>query len=40
MRANSLNQELHDEQWWEDYRSHIESAARTVDSNERRPWFA
>ncbi len=37
MRANSLNQELHDEHWWEDYRSHIESAARTVDSNEPRP---
>lgn len=37
MRANSLNQELHDERWWEDYRSRIESAARTVDSNEQRP---
>lgn len=30
MRAANLNQEPHDEQWWADYRSQIESAAHAV----------
>jgi uncharacterized damage-inducible protein DinB len=28
MRADHLNQERHDDQWWADYRSRIEAAAR------------
>ena len=34
--ADDLNQELHDDHWWADYRSRIESAARTADSTEPR----
>lgn len=30
MRAGNRNQQQHDEQWWTDYRSHIESAARSA----------
>lgn len=30
MRADSLNQEPHDDQWWHDYRSQIEAAARSA----------
>jgi hypothetical protein len=30
MRADNLNQELHDDQWWANYRSQIESAARSA----------
>ena len=33
MQADNLNQEPHDEQWWADYRSQIESAAYSADSN-------
>jgi hypothetical protein len=32
MRADNLNQEPHDDQWWADYRSRIEAAARSVAS--------
>lgn len=33
MRAASLNQAPHDEQWWAEYRSKIEAAARAVKSS-------
>lgn len=36
-RAHSLNQEVHHEPWWEDDRSQLEAAARTVHSSEPRP---
>jgi len=36
MRADNLNQELHDDHWWADYRSHIESAAHLADSKDPR----
>jgi Protein of unknown function (DUF664) len=32
MRADNLNQEPHDDQWWADYRSQIESAAHSAAS--------
>jgi hypothetical protein len=32
MRADNLNQEPHDDPWWADYRSRIESAAHSADS--------
>ena len=32
LRADNLNQEPHDDQWWSDYRAQIESAARSADS--------
>jgi hypothetical protein len=32
LRADNLNQEPHDDQWWADHRSRIESAARAVDT--------
>ena len=32
MRPDNLNQEPHDDQWWADYRSRIEAAARSAAS--------
>jgi len=32
MFATNANQTAHDEQWWSDYRTQIETAARTADS--------
>jgi hypothetical protein len=30
MRADNLNQEPHDEQWWADYRARVDAAARSA----------